>query len=345
MARYLSLMTFLVCCISLRVFSDESASTPPSPPSVQQTVDRAIGYLQTETVAWASTRKCAACHHAAMGLWALGEADRRGYAVDKTYVADMVEAALGSRDKMMAASLVPNPALPPDTRPLAGGLNMGQVFMAVAAQSLSSLGDGQKESIRWIADEAVKKQREDGSWEFFLRQPPVTESQASNAVWITMALQGVAGEPVPESRQVAIQKGSAWLAGAAKENFQDVVLDVVLASRAGKSREEMQGLIDKVLAQQRPDGGWAQLAEMPSDAFATGQSLYALSLVGYRAEQPEIARAIDFLVSTQAADGSWPMTSRSTPDGSPGSAKLLTPITCAAAAWGTLGLVGVAPKI
>lgn len=190
-----------------------------------------------------------------------------------------------------------------------------------------------------------KKQREDGSWEFFIQQPPVTENQLSNAVWITMALQGV-GEPVPESRQVAIQKGSAWLAGAAKENFQDVVLDVVLASRAGKSREEMQGLIDKVLAQQRPDGGWAQLAEMPSDAFATGQSLYALSLVGYRAEQPEIARAIDFLVSTPGGgSGSWPMTSRSTPDGSPGSAKPVDGITCAAAAWGTLGLVGVAPKI
>lgn len=53
------------------------------------------------------------------GFRALGEADRRGYAVDKTYVADMVEAALGSRDKMMAASLVPNPALRL-TRPLAG---------------------------------------------------------------------------------------------------------------------------------------------------------------------------------------------------------------------------------
>jgi hypothetical protein len=38
------------------------------------------------------------------------------------------------------------------------------------------------------------------------------------------------------------------------------------------------------------------------------------------------------------------MVSRSTPDGSPGSAKLLTPITCAASSWATLGLARLVPK-
>jgi hypothetical protein len=69
-----------------------------------------------------------------------------------------------------------------------------------------------------------------------------------------------------------------------------------------------------------------------------------LSLVGFTAERPEIKRAIDFLVATQSADGSWPMVSRSTPDGSEGSSKLLTPILTAAGSWATLGLSNVAPK-
>jgi hypothetical protein len=38
------------------------------------------------------------------------------------------------------------------------------------------------------------------------------------------------------------------------------------------------------------------------------------------------------------------MISRSTPDGSPGSAKLLTPITCTASSWATLGLARLVPK-
>lgn len=110
-------------------------------------------------------------------------------------------------------------------------------------------------------------------------------------------------------------------------------------------RRAMQPAIDEVLALQRADGGWSQtVPDLKSDAFATGQTLYALSLAGLTADRPEIKRGIDFLVATQKADGSWPMVSRSTPDGSPGSSKLLTPITCAASSWAALGLARLAPK-
>ena len=106
-----------------------------------------------------------------------------------------------------------------------------------------------------------------------------------------------------------------------------------LSSRgcAACPRESMQTTIDELFALQRADGGWSQtVPELRSDAFATGQTLYVLSLAGFTAERSEIKRGIDFLVATQEPDGSWPMISRSTPDGSPGSSKLLTPITCAA---------------
>ncbi len=94
-----------------------------------------------------------------------------------------------------------------------------------------------------------------------------------------------------------------------------------------------------------PDGGWSQtVPELKSDAFATGQTLYALALAGYTAERPEIKRGIDFLVATQAPDGSWPMISRSTPDGSPGSSKLLDADHRAASSWATLGLSATCPE-
>ena len=98
--------------------------------------------------------------------------------------------------------------------------------------------------------------------------------------------------------------------------------------------------INELLSLQLADGGWSQtVPQLKSDAFATGQTLYALSLAGYADERPEIKRGIDFLVATQTPDGSWPMSSRSTPDGSPREfEKLLTPITCAASSWATLGL-------
>jgi squalene cyclase len=127
------------------------------------------------------------------------------------------------------------------------------------------------------------------------------------------------------------------------DTHQDKVLKVILG--ATKPREALQTTIDELLALQRADGGWSQtVPELRSDSFATGQTLYALSLLGFTAERPEIERGIDFLVATQMPDGSWPMISRSTPDGSPGSAKLLTPITCAATSWATLGLTALVPR-
>ena len=283
-----------------------------------------------------------------MPLWALGEAARQGYAIDRKFLADTAESLLGSRDKLMASKIFPNPADPPDPRPQGRGLNMGLPFLAVAARSLPSLEEGQERSLKLIAEEIVKKQQPDGSWEFFatLRRPPINESQTTDAAWIILALAGETGPDAPASQRVALSRAVAWLDAAKPSDIhQDKVLKVLLGARSDKPRETMQDTIDELLALQRDDGGWSQtVPELKSDAFATGQTLYALSLVGYTAERPEIRRGIGFLVATQAPDGSWPMISRSTPDGSPGSSKLLTPITCAASSWATLGLARLAPR-
>jgi Squalene-hopene cyclase C-terminal domain/Prenyltransferase and squalene oxidase repeat len=337
---------FLGIYFSQLALADKPDPAPhASKPQVQAAVDRGTKYLQAESAAWLKTRVCASCHHASMPLWSLYEADRMGYSIDKKFVAETTEATLGSMDKMIARKLVPGPKDPPDTRPIGRGLNMGLVFMAVAARSSPALNEGQKQSLNWITDQILKKQMKDGSWEFFLSRPPINETQLTDTSWILMALQGDARASGSEQERTALKKGLAWLADAKlPDTYESKVLKLLLALRLGKARSDLQPQINELLALQQPNGGWRQLPEMKSDAFATGQTLYVLALAGYSVERPEIKRAIDFLISTQKPDGSWPMTSRSTPDGRPGSAKLLTPITCAASAWATLGLSRLVPK-
>jgi squalene cyclase len=67
----------------------------------------------------------------------------------------------------------------------------------------------------------------------------------------------------------------------------------------------------QLAAEQHPDGGWAQSRYLPSDVYATGQALYALHEgAGLPANDPVYARGVQFLLKTQAPDGSWFVRSR-----------------------------------
>ena len=63
---------------------------------------------------------------------------------------------------------------------------------------------------------------------------------------------------------------------------------------------------------QLSDGSFKQLPTMGSDAYATGQALYALSAGGQMpASDPIYVKGVKYLLNTQAADGSWHVKSRS----------------------------------
>ena len=98
---------FLGLCLSRLALAGEPASIPPpKPQQIHQTVERAIGYLQTESASWLKTRQCMpACHHVPMPLWKpWSEAERQvGTRSTRKFVAETTESLLGSREKLMAS--------------------------------------------------------------------------------------------------------------------------------------------------------------------------------------------------------------------------------------------------
>ncbi|MEI9811484.1 MAG: hypothetical protein WDO18_01860 [Acidobacteriota bacterium] len=76
----------------------------------------------------------------------------------------------------------------------------------------------------------------------------------------------------------------------------------------------MQRAATAVLAQQRTDGGWAQLSTRTSDAYATGEALIALHRAGVLTPQDSAyQRGVRYLLSSQQADGSWHVETRAYP--------------------------------
>jgi squalene cyclase len=113
---------------------------------------------------------------------------------------------------------------------------------------------------------------------------------------------------------------------------------------------DIEAATKELLAKQRDDGGWAQLdsgepeSATKSDAYATGTALVALHQAGgLPTSDPAYQRGLRHLLTTQEADGSWHVASRSKPfqayyeSGFPHGNDQF--ISCAASGWATWALV------
>ena len=62
---------------------------------------------------------------------------------------------------------------------------------------------------------------------------------------------------------------------------------------------------------QHADGGWSQLPDLESDAYATGQVLFALNTSTHMSPANPVYRdGVDYLLRTQAEDGTWRVKTR-----------------------------------
>jgi squalene-hopene/tetraprenyl-beta-curcumene cyclase len=229
-------------------------------------------------------------------------------------------------------------------------VNTPAMYLSVAAAALPGQEAVSADELKRIAGHLLKHQEADGSWSWASapaknRPPPVFESDEGATLLGYAAL----GPRVPADKGTksdvrdAHGRAAAWLAKTdPSDTTQAAAFRLLVKALAREPADALRPGIDVLLARQNPDGGWGQLRTAASDAYATGQVLYVLSLAGVGNDRPEVRRAVTFLVTTQREDGSWPMTPRSHPGATP--AGNIVPITYFGSAWATLGLVRTVPR-
>jgi squalene-hopene/tetraprenyl-beta-curcumene cyclase len=302
---------------------------PPS--AADTTIDRGLAFLARDAMAWKDKHNCVSCHHAGLVIWSMREAKRRGHVVDEPVLAELTRWVAESGD---GRTCLPRPAAAPRA------LNPKAVWFALALGADPEPDAASKDGLKLLVKTVKGDQAEDGSWSAWpeTRPPILGDSDDSMTALATLALMAAA-ETGDDSAKAARDKGLARLAGTKTDDDpQSVAIRLVLWRRAGRPAEEWEPLVRRIEERQNADGGWSQATGMASDAWATGQALYALAHAGIRPSDPVIARARAFLVKTQRDDGSWPMTSRPVKPGGEG-AKSLIPIIGAGSAWAILGLV------
>jgi hypothetical protein len=315
--------------------------TIPGSEAAGKAVERGFEFLQADAARWREERRCASCHHGTMTVWVLSEARSRGYRVDDETFRDVTswtKERLANIDK------------PRDTRPGWSMVNTPAVYLALMALAVPTQDAVSPDELRRIGAHLVRHQEADGSWAWSSapaknRPPPVFESDEVVTLMACLAL----GPQVPTDpgeaspTRDARARAVAWLERLTPgESTQARALQLFRDVRSGKPPTELEPSIERLLRLQREDGGWGQERGLASDAYATGQALYFLSLAGVPRERPEVQHGVAFLTASQKADGSWPMTSRAHPGAMPMTNPV--PITYFGSAWATLGLMRSLPS-
>jgi squalene cyclase len=101
------------------------------------------------------------------------------------------------------------------------------------------------------------------------------------------------------------------MAKAEARTTQEKAMKVLGLAWAKAGATEIKDAAQRLAADQRADGGWGQLPTLESDAYATGQALFALyEANALKPADPAYQRGVAFLIDTQQADGSWQVKTR-----------------------------------
>lgn len=153
-----------------------------------------------------------------------------------------------------------------------------------------------------------------GQWHNNLPRPPL---QTDDVGATALAIHALQKYPLPGRKAEfagRIERARNWLWQVKPANHEGRVYQLLGLAWAGEPTVKLQPLAKALIAEQRADGGWAQLPKLDSDAYATGQAVYALRVAaGLRSTDHAVDAGRRYLLTTQLADGTWHVRRRAFP--------------------------------
>jgi N-acyl-D-amino-acid deacylase len=296
-AGLLCSMILAVCSVAVA----EEPATPCSQEKVRQAVAAGLKIVNAAAKNYPSNQTCFSCHHQTLPMLAVVAARDRKLSVD--------EELLPVQGEFTRASFHE------DLDDLKQGRGIGGRAMTVAyglwALRLAELTPD--ETSEAMAVYLLKTQHDDGHWSKQTVRPPLEDSNVTCTVLAAYGLQKFAAENQRAEATDAINKAKRWLAEVKLESQEDRAARLLGIGWLGGEEASLAAAREQVLSAQRDDGGWGQLDEMPSDAYATGQTLFVLQATGLETSAAAYQRGMSFLLRSQCDDGSWRVVTRSKP--------------------------------
>ncbi len=273
--------------------------------AVDAAIRRGLPLVEQAAHRYPTHRECFSCHHQTLPLLAMTEARRAGFSIDAEIYTEQWEHTRNNFANRLETLR---------TGGQVGGHAATVSYGLWTALIVDAPSDDVTDAMRQYL---LKKQSSRGGWKPQSDRPPLEGTELTTTVLSAYGLSRLPRDESSESVAEALQKAEALLESAEPVDQQErVFLYWHLRRRASsdeKSATRAESLLATIYAKQSPDGGWAQLDELESDAYATGQTLYLLLDAGVSPSDPTIRKGIGFLLSSQQEDGSWHVVTRSKP--------------------------------
>lgn len=268
--------------------------------SPREAAQRGLEWLQQSTVNWSADRRCFGCHVQAQALMGQAVALEQGYRVSLPAMQALTDfmrtqqtpmGTLGSNHEWSSAVF-------------------GAMGFAYAARANRRTSDPE---LFKTVDYLLKIQGKDGSIPVEYSEPPVVQGGFMMTADSQVAFEWAAAHSMDAKYRQAADAARTWIAANEPVTTQDLALKIIAVNHYGTAEQKRAAwpLAEMLAAQQAPDGGWKEIPEMEgSNAFATGQVLYAFKQAGVSVRGEMFRRGVDYLLKTQVRDpttahGSW----------------------------------------
>ena len=265
---------------------------------VKAAVEKAIALLDKSGPQFVRVSGCTSCHNQSLPQMAYSAARARGFAVDEKVAKYQVEAVVATFKPAVPDMAAGKPNIPDPA-----------ISVSYALAGLAAEGYAPDQTTGAMAHLVSLQQIEDGSFLAFPARPPIESS-----VFTATALSVRALQVYWKNADSMVDRARTWLETAQPRTNEDRAMQLMGLAWAKGNRSAMEQAARALIAEQRPDGGWAQLTNLESDAYATGQALAALAMSGQlQASDPAWQKGSGFLLRTQLDDGSWLVRTRTVP--------------------------------
>lgn len=269
--------------------------------STRVAVERSLPLLRTGAAGTQNDGGCVACHAQPLTGMASAVAERRGWkAAGPLSAAPQQQQALAG-----AVSTLLQPVF-------LGGAPDGQVH---GGMMMATIGAEPNLSTDALAYYLASLQRQNGHWHGTSSaiRPPLQDGDVYHTALAVQVLAKYGTPALDKEFTTRIARAVNWLDKEPAITTQDHVMQVLGLMWGHADRALQDRHVKALLALQRANGGWGQTPNLPTDAYATGQALYALRESGLNVPETTLARGAAYLLRTQQTDGSWHVVSRAVP--------------------------------